>query len=115
MTEFSVEKKDDILIITVNIERATLEKAKQLKDLLIENISESKKKIILDCGRIKFMDSTFLGAMIISLKKVVALNGDLRLIVGDVNTPVWIMFETTRMFKVFKSYKSVPDAINSFQ
>ena len=115
MTEYSIEKEDDILIVTVNLERATLEKSSKLKDLLVQYISDGEKNIILDCSKIKFMDSTFLGAMVISLKKIVVTNGDIRLIVGDVNTPVWIMFETTRMFKVFKSYESVPSAIKSFK
>ncbi len=114
MTEFIIDKVDGILVVRIQLERATLSKAGLFKDTLQEKIQDGHKRFIVDCRNIEFMDSTFLGSMVVSLKKLNALDGDLRLVFANKNSPIWLMFEATRMFKVFKSYLSLDEAVESF-
>ncbi len=104
-----------VLLLSINLRHATLEKAKVIKDFLHRKIDSGEKKIVIDCNQILYMDSTFLGALVVSLKKTASQGGDLRLVMGDVNSPVWTMFETTRMFKVFKTFDDVQKALDSFE
>ena len=60
----------------------------------------------------EFIDSTFLGALVVSLKKITALSGDLRLV--GFQPAVHSMFELTRMYRVFESFKTKDEAIRSF-
>jgi len=115
MLPFQEIQVDDILVVSYEIPQATMENAKKLKDYLTRKINSGTLKLILDCSKIDYMDSTFLGALVFTLKKVIPLGGDLRLIMGDMKSPIWFMFESTRMFKVFKTYPSFEDALGSYE
>lgn len=110
--EFSKEVQDDILVITVNLFRATLKEADNFKNILISEIEQGWKKIVVDLSYCEFIDSTFLGALVLSLKKVTSLGGDLRLV--GFQPSVHSMFELTRMYRVFESFKTQEEAVNSF-
>jgi anti-anti-sigma factor len=114
MTELIIDKIDGIFVIRIQLERATLSKAGFIKDTLIKNIEMGHRKFIIDCRNVEFMDSTFLGALVITLKKLKPMNGDLRLVFANKNSPIWIMFETTRMFNIFKGFLSLDEAIESY-
>ena len=114
MTEFIIETIDKIVVVRIQLERATLSNAGALRDTVFELIQSGRREIIIDCRNIGFMDSTFLGSLVVSLKKVNSLGGDLRLVFSDKKSSVWIMFETTRMLKVFESYFTLEEAVKSF-
>lgn len=103
---------DDIVVEIINIDRATLNEAEELKLNVSEKMSEGYKKIIIDLTSVEFLDSTFLGVIVNSLKKVAKLNGDLKLV--GFQPAVRSMFELTRLFRVFESYGDLQDAIRSF-
>jgi anti-anti-sigma factor len=110
--DFNKINQDGILIFEVDIPRATLKEAESFKNELSKEIDSGARKIIVDLTHCEFIDSTFLGALVVSLKKVTALNGDLRLV--GFQPAVHSMFELTRMYRVFESYKSREDAVKSF-
>ena len=114
MTELVIEKIDGIFVVKLLLERATLSKAGLIKDTLMENIDLGHRRFIIDCSTVEFMDSTFLGALVVTVKKLNVLKGDLRLVFSNKNSPIWLMFETTRMFNVFKCYLSLDDAVESY-
>ena len=111
--EFFREQLDDIVVITVNLKRATLVEAEEFKELLVSEIQKGIKKIVVDLSNCEFIDSTFLGSLVVSLKKLTATNGDLRLI--GFQPAVHSMFELTRMYRVFESFKSKDEAVASFK
>ena len=111
--EFYREQNDDIVIITVSLKRATLAEAEEFKELLVNEIQRGIKKIVVDLSNCEFIDSTFLGALVVSLKKLTATNGDLRLV--GFQPAVHSMFELTRMYRVFESFKSKDEAVASFK
>ena len=110
--DFTKEKYNDVLVEVVNISRATLKEAEEFKLTLLQDIEEGAKKIVVDISECEFIDSTFLGALVVSLKKITSLGGDLRLV--GFQPSVHSMFELTRMYRVFESYKTKEEAIKSF-
>jgi anti-anti-sigma factor len=103
---------DDIIVEIVNLDRATLREAEELKENINERISSGYKKVIIDLSSVEFLDSTFLGVIVNTLKKVAKLGGDLKLV--GFKPVVRSMFELTRLFRVFESYGELQDAIRSF-
>jgi anti-anti-sigma factor len=106
------EVMDDIIIEIINLDRATLSEAEELKILVNEKINRGFKKVIIDLTSVEFVDSTFLGVIVNTLKKVAKLGGDLKLV--GFQPAVRSMFELTRLFRVFESYNALQDAIKSF-
>jgi anti-anti-sigma factor len=111
--DFIREVHGDVLIQIVNLSRATLKEAEDFKKLLQEDIDTGWRKIIVDLNDCEFIDSTFLGTLVVSLKKIATLGGDLRLI--GFQPAVHTMFELTRLYRVFESFETKDEAINSFR
>ncbi len=109
---FIKEEHNDVIVEVVDLTRATLNEADDFKQRLTENIENGYKKIIVDLSDCEFIDSTFLGALVISLKKITSLGGDLRLV--GFQPAVHSMFELTRMYRVFETFNTKEDAILSF-
>lgn len=110
--DFIKEKHEDVLVEIVNLTRATLKEAEEFKQTLSKDIETGARKIVVDLSECEFIDSTFLGALVVSLKKVSGLGGDLRLV--GFQPAVHSMFELTRMYRVFESFKTKEEAINSY-
>ncbi len=111
--DFIREKYNDVIVECVNLTRATLKEAEEFKKTLTQEIEMGTRKIIVDLTECEFIDSTFLGALVVSLKKITGLGGDLRLV--GFQPAVHSMFELTRMYRVFEAFKTKEDAINSFK
>lgn len=110
--EFTKEKYDNVLVEVVNLERATLKEAEQFKKVLTADIEEGNKNLVVDLNNCEFIDSTFLGALVVSLKKATALGGDLKLV--GFQPAVHSMFELTRLHRVFEAFRTREDAVESF-
>jgi anti-anti-sigma factor len=110
--DFTKEKHEDIVVEVVNLTRATLKEAEEFKQTLAQDIELGARKIVVDLTECEFIDSTFLGALVVSLKKITNLGGDLRLV--GFQPAVHSMFELTRMYRVFEAFKTKEEAVNSF-
>ena len=111
--DFIVEDlENNICLVNLNINRATLNEAEEFKTLLFEKIDVGLKNFIIDLTKCEFVDSTFLGSLVVSLKKATSKGGDLRLI--GFQPAVETMFDLTRMYRVFDSFRIKEEAINSF-
>jgi anti-anti-sigma factor len=110
--DYLQETYEDVLVQIVDLTRATLKEADEFKYTLSQKIEEGYRKIIVDLSYCEFIDSTFLGALVVSLKKVTALGGDLKLV--GFHPAVNSMLELTRMHRVFESYPTKEDAVKSF-
>lgn len=110
--EYVKEEVGDVVVETVNLTRATLKEAEEFKKTLVRDIEAGNRKIVVDLTSCEFIDSTFLGALVVSLKKITALGGDLKLVGFQPN--VRSMFELTRMYRVFESFGATEKAVESF-
>ena len=111
--EFFREEIEEVIVISVNLRRATLVEAEEVKDILVNDIQRGFKKIVVDLSTCEFIDSTFLGSLVVTLKKLTGLGGDLRLV--GFQPAVHSMFELTRMYRVFESFKTTQEAVQSFK
>jgi anti-anti-sigma factor len=110
--DFSQEKHGIVLVEVVNITRATLKEAEDFKQVLLKDIELGWRKIVVDLTECEFIDSTFLGALVVSLKRITGLGGDLKLV--GFQSAVSMMFQLTRMSRVFETFSSKEEAIKSF-
>lgn len=110
--EFKLEKYEDVAVIHVFLNRATLAKAVKFKEFVTDVINEGTNKFVIDLSICEYLDSTFLGAMVALLKKVNSMNGDLRLVYNR-EMPS-LVFVITRMDKVFKIFNQLDEALASF-
>ena len=110
--DYIQEVYEDVLVQVVDLTRATLKEADDFKYTLAKSIEKGYRKIVVDLSDCEFIDSTFLGALVVSLKKVTALGGDLRLV--GFHPAVHSMMELTRMHRVFETYPTKEEAVRSF-
>jgi len=106
------ERMGDVIVEIVNVERASVNEANELKKKLNDAIDDGYKKIIVDLSECDFVDSSFLGVLVNSLKKLVKLDGDLKLV--GFRPAVRSMFELTRLFRVFESFGNLQEAVKSY-
>lgn len=112
MDDFEKLNIDDVLIIVVNLTRGTLNESKRLGKLLDDEIASGSKKLIIDLGQCEFVDSTFIGTLVIRYKKLNEKGGKLKLIIPEIQKGV--MFAVTNTLRFFDTYKSRKEAIDSF-
>jgi anti-anti-sigma factor len=110
---FVEQKIGDVLVVGVNLARATLQEADSFKQLLFNAMEKGERKIVVDFSQCDFVDSTFLGALVVSLKRMTQVGGDIKLV--GFRPAVRSMMELTRMHKVFDCYETVQDAVKSFE
>ncbi len=110
--DFTKEIFGEVIVHTVNLSRATLKEAEEFKKILSDEIDGGSKKLVVDLTHCEFIDSTFLGALVVSLKRVTSLGGDLRLV--GFQPSVHSMFELTRMYRVFEAHPNKDEALKSF-
>ena len=106
-------EKKGVILLKVNLVRATLKEADEFKNILKKDIDSGQKKLVIDLSYCEFIDSTFLGTIVISLKKVTAVGGDIKLV--GFKPAVRSMFELTRISKVFETFESTDEALSSFK
>ena len=110
--DFSHLIVDNVDVISVNLIRATVENAISFKKYLNRFIVKNSE-LILDLTECVFIDSTFMGVIVSALKSSMSLNGDIRIVLNDETESV--IFYVTRMDNVFKIYKSIDDAVDSYK
>lgn len=110
--QFDIVRYDDIDILTVNIKEATLAYSPKLKEILTRLIENGTTKLIVDLDYCDIIDSTFLGTLVVALKKIGSIGGEMRLICG--NKPAWMIFEMTGMGKVFNTSPELKSALEAF-
>jgi anti-anti-sigma factor len=110
--DFKSKDYGQVTVVTVYLTRATLQYAVSFKEFILRQLNEDNKFIVVDLSMCEYLDSTFLGSLVSSLKKTVASGGDLKLVYS--NELSSLIFEMTSMNKVFEVHKDLDEAISSF-
>jgi anti-anti-sigma factor len=105
-------KQNDIFIVDVNIPRTSIYLANDFKELIFNAIENGEKHIIVDFSKCEFIDSTFLGVLVVSYKKLIPIGGNIHLVINNQN--IMANLDMTRMTKIFKVYSTFEEASNSF-
>jgi anti-sigma B factor antagonist len=106
-----IEKKEEIVIVHFEGEALDASNAKAFKAEIAPSIVQGAK-LIFDLGKLKFVDSSGLGALLSCLRQLNALGGDLKLC-GMIK-PVRALFELVRMHRVFEIFNTEDEAIRSY-
>jgi len=114
MEIFEKQLFGDVLIEKTHLLRATTKEASIMKRRLFEDIQLNNKKIIVYISKCTFIDSTFLGVLIISLKKIRKTGGDIKIVISPSSLTAGII-TYSRLQRVFEIYPSLKDALKSFR
>ncbi|MCB0750088.1 MAG: STAS domain-containing protein [Ignavibacteriae bacterium] len=110
---FTFVKNSDVdaTIIRINHIRASAEEAIKFKEFMLVNIHQGHRNFIIDLTNCEFMDSTFLGSIIVIAKKLRALNGQLTLVADPQKLKV--LYTLTELSKMLNVEKTLNEAINN--
>lgn len=103
--------RGDIVIEKVNLIRATMNEAFEIKEILGDDIFDFKK-VIVDLTSCDYVDSTFLGALVFSYRKMKEKNGTISLVISaNFLSKSFIYSEITSIFKVYYSLKEAIESL----
>ncbi|PID56815.1 MAG: hypothetical protein CR986_09935 [Ignavibacteriae bacterium] len=108
--EFVKNKETDALIIRSKKERATITEANKLKEIIFPSIKGGNKKVILDLSNCEFMDSTFLGLLVLISKKLAKENGKIVLVLN--REKIKIFHVLNQIEKYIKIFKNLDEAVS---
>ena len=85
--------------------------APQFKEALLAGIEDGATTIIVDLGRVTFIDSTALGVLFSGAKRVRPKNGRLDIVCTDEN--ITRIFEITGLDRIFGIYRTRDEALRA--
>ncbi|MDY0186876.1 MAG: STAS domain-containing protein [Syntrophus sp. (in: bacteria)] len=103
-------KMGDVLIVRPLERRIDAATATEFKEKMSEWIGAGNRRIVLNLSEVDFIDSSGLGAIVSSLKKI-GNDGDL--VICSVKETVMSLFRLTRMNRVFDILPSEEEAIGA--
>jgi len=95
--ESTIEKINDIVVLTVQFEALDAKTAKEIRQEF-DAVTEAGIQVLLDLEKVQFVDSAGLGAIVSWLKQLRSIHGDL--MICNVNKAVRALFELVRMRKL---------------
>ncbi len=100
--------------ITLKLKNANFEKSSSFKNYLNNHIAIGAKKIIIDLKECKSVDSTFLGALVMVLKKIKKNNGHIVILHSEdfVNSTFYLM-NMSRIFKCYSKHNMAVSYLSS--
>lgn len=112
MEDFTKEIRGGILTNRVNLLRVTVNEAIELKSLLEEQIILGHDKIVIDLSQCTHLDSTFVGVLVVTQKKLLAKGGGLKIV--EPLDPAKELMHITGVSNVLDTFETAEDAQKSF-
>ena len=109
--EINLEKY--AVVLNINLNKATLIEAKEFKDYFEEAVTKTDKDIIVNLSVCEYLDSTFLGILVKTHKKLLAQNRTIA-IIEPVNQSS-ILLTLNSIGKIFPIYSSVKIALDDIE
>jgi len=110
--DFTREIIGDVLIENVNLSRATFKEAGLFKERLVLDVLKQNLKIIIDLSRCEYIDSTFLGSLVVILKMVAERGGEIKYVIPQPSA--LYLFKITGLYGVLNLYRNKSEAVESF-
>ncbi len=101
-------QQGDVLVVRPLERSLDAHVAVKFKDSLAQLIEAGKRRVVLDLSHVEFLDSTGLGAVVFTYKR---LAGRGTLVLAGVQPAVREVFRLTRMDRVFRIAASLDEAI----
>jgi len=111
--EYSVEKKENVVVFTILQKEVNHNNAASLKEKLFLEIADGNNKIVLDMKNVTEMDSSGMGALLFGKRQANNTGGDLLLV--SVAPSIQSMMRIAQLSRVFEMFSSVKEAVEFFQ
>lgn len=108
----TVDKVEDVAIVTVNVEEFDASNADDFKQD-VAPVLQSCSRLVLDLSRVRFVDSSGCGAILSCLKAVTSAGGDLK--ICRVSRPVRTTFELIRLHRICEIFDTRDEAVRAFR
>ena len=110
--KFSTRKTDDIVIIDVDGKILLGDGDVEIKEAVDNLLEQGQKKVLLNLGKVPYMDSAGLGELIRCFTALRKSGGHFKLL--SPNPRIKDLFNITKLLNVFDCYDSESVAIASF-
>lgn len=111
--QIKISFKDSVAIISLKGDLMGDPETTELREKVYGLLNDGFVQMVMDVSKVKWINSSGLGALISSLTSVKNKGGDLR--VAHLTEKVKNLFVITQLVKVFKTYESVDRAVASFK
>ena len=109
--DYHFETVGDVLKVSLD-GRLVAACSEEFKETMFERLKD-QKSILFDLSKMVHIDSSGLGALVSILQRVNSNGGVIKL--ACLQSRPRIVFEITKIYRVFDIYETVEDALNSFK
>src|SRR5579863_3216329 len=102
----------DVTVIDMDGRITLGEGSALLRDLVKENLSKGRKKIVMNLAGINYIDSTGLGELVSGYRLVKSEGGELKLL--NLSKKVTDLLQITKLYTVFDIHNQESQAVGSF-
>lgn len=102
----------DVAIINLKGKLMGGPETQSIHEKVKELVENGVKKVVIDLGKVKWMNSSGLGALMGAMTTLRNAGGDLKL--ANVTDKVQSLFMITKLITIFETYNSVEEAVKSF-
>ncbi len=110
--DLTIDKTGDVAAVSVPVDELDASNASELKRDMAP-VLQANTKVVLDLSRVRFMDSSGLGAMLSCLRQINAKKGELKLC--GMTRQVRGAFELVRLHRIFDIYPDRAEAVRALQ
>jgi anti-anti-sigma regulatory factor len=111
---FKENKYGDITVISVNCATTVSIHANNFKDYLSTVLSEKSNKVIVDLREAVYVDSSFIGALVLCFKSIKDSDKQIKLVCGNTHGHFWSFFQVTKVFSEMSSFSNLNEALKAF-
>lgn len=106
------EMKGDVLVIGLSGKVIGGPELMEVKDVFQKAVDQDVKKVLLDLGKVSWMDSSGLGVIVSGHTTLSRSGGALRIL--NATKKIHELFIITKLITIFDTYKDEQEALNSF-
>jgi len=106
------EVKGDVLIITLSGKVIGGPELVEVKDVFQKAVDKDRKKVLLDLGKVSWMDSSGLGVIVSGHTTLSRAGGALKIL--NATKKIQELFIITKLITIFETYTNEQEALNSY-
>jgi anti-sigma B factor antagonist len=107
----STYTSNNALVIKIEQQRCDVSIASKMQEVLLKLTGDNHRYMVVDFSVVKYVDSSFLGALVSFLKRASANSSEV--VVASLSNDVLTLFKLIRLDQVFKIYGLVKEAVDN--
>ena len=104
--------ENEVLIVSIASRETHFALAHEMRATVFQLIDSGERRMLVDLSRCEFIDSTFLGVLVGSVKKMNAVQGEFKLV--GLGKNVRRLLQLTNLNRVFSAYENKQEALAAF-